>query len=612
MIRVNIPYYKSHNPDKQSAGERKVVEGVSLLDDYKLFAALDAVIYLKGGGLDATKGAAKSAYGERIFCNSNLHLSAEEWAHVIAHCMLHNYFGHYDKDKMPDDGNGINIGVWNKACDIYVERFLRDVRLGMPIADDPAKKYRFKMDDEVKIYERLIHLGDDGENQEYGTAGLRQMDMAGLNNPVCHPDGRNPYVEQFGNTLSSLTASAVVTSGGHAWDEKKDSSIIKAARWFISHYPLLGGIAASFKIIEDYSVCEKNEVQIAAVNIYGGEIYTNPASGYNEEEWKFILAHEFLHAGLQHDIRCQGRNAYIWNCAVDYVVNGWLKEMEIGIMPEGVLYDEKFKNVSAETVYDILMSDIRRSLRLQTLRGYHKGDLMKGTGYSFGSFLDGLDMDEYYRSALEQGLEYHQMERGRGYIPAGLIQEIRALAVPPIGWKVKLAEWFQERFPLEEKQRSYARPSRRQSATPDIPRPGYRENSVDANSRTFGVVVDTSGSVSNREIGMALGAIASYAVSREVRFVRVVFCDADAYDCGYMSAEDIAGRVEIKGRGGTELQPAVNLLENADDFPPQAPILLITDGEIEKRIMIHRDHAWLLPKHCKLPFKTNKPVFQFE
>jgi hypothetical protein len=53
-------------------------------------------------------------------------------------------------------------------------------------------------------------------------------------------------------------------------------------------------------------------------------------------------------------------------------------------------------------------------------------------------------------------------------------------------------------------------------------------------------------------------------------------------------------------------------LENADDFPPQAPILLITDGEIEKRIMIHRDHAWLLPKHCKLPFKTNKPVFQFE
>ena len=39
-------------------------------------------------------------------------------------------------------------------------------------------------------------------------------------------------------------------------------------------------------------------------------------------------------------------------------------------------------------------------------------------------------------------------------------------------------------------------------------------------------------------LGKGLGAIASYAASRDVPAVRVVFCDAVAYDAGYMDAAD--------------------------------------------------------------------------
>ena len=65
------------------------------------------------------------------------------------------------------------------------------------------------------------------------------------------------------------------------------------------------------------------------------------------------------------------------------------------------------------------------------------------------------------------------------------------------------------------------------------------------------------------QIGLALGAIASYAVSKDVPFVRIIFCDAEATDAGYMAPEDIAGRVEITGRGGTALQSGVDALERA-------------------------------------------------
>ena len=110
----------------------------------------------------------------------------------------------------------------------------------------------------------------------------------------------------------------------------------------------------------------------------------------------------------------------------------------------------------------------------------------------------------------------------------------------------------------------------------------------------------------------ALGAIASYSEAKEVPYARVVFCDAEAYDAGYISPGDIAGRVEVKGRGGTVLQPAVDLLQHAEDFPKDAPILLITDGMIESDLSIKREHAYLLPRGGRLPFRAKGQVFYFE
>lgn len=181
--------------------------------------------------------------------------------------------------------------------------------------------------------------------------------------------------------------------------------------------------------------------------------------------------------------------------------------------------------------------------------------------------------------------------------------------MPPIPWEVELAEWFDAQFPPLEKHRTYARPSRRQGATPDIPRPSYTLQERDLTSRTFGVVIDTSGSMSTKQIGLALGAIASYAVSKDVPYVRLIFCDAKATDAGYLPPEEIAGKVEVTGRGGTVLQPGVDTLEEAKYFPINGPILVITDGYIEPDLKIKREHAFLIPKGNRLPFTPKGKVF---
>ena len=180
---------------------------------------------------------------------------------------------------------------------------------------------------------------------------------------------------------------------------------------------------------------------------------------------------------------------------------------------------------------------------------------------------------------------------------------------PPIPWQAKLAEWIQERFPLPERKRTYARPSRRQSATPDLPRPRFVEPEDQRATRTFGVIIDTSASMRRDELGKALGAVVSYSQAQAVRQVRLVYCDATPYDEGFVAIDTLAVRTTVRGRGGTVLQPAVALLESRRDFPKDSPILIITDGMCEPQLAVTRDHAFLLVPGGRLPFVTRKPVF---
>lgn len=602
---------RSKSGGKKNIKLEQLEQGIAFCEKNSLFGRMSGYIRIRDSQtLGKSSTAIVTKYGE-ILLNQDVSLSLKQWGYVIAHCKLHLAFGHFDKEKMPENCEKL---LWNFACDIFVAKFLADIKFGEAICPNPVDVLSGSLNDERKIYTDLqerFSAEEERISNIYGTAiGL---DMVGLENPNVYDkekNQRNLFTTQFAYALSSAVTDTVGKAGGYI-DNDHMSKGREAAKWFINHYPLLGSLASSFEIIEDYTLCVQEEIHIAGVNCSAGEIYLNPAANLRTEELKFVMAHEFLHAGLGHQERCKGRNLYLWNVACDYVINGWLYEMRIGKMPEGVLYDENLKNKSAEEIYDLILEDMRKYLKMDTLRGYGKCDMMDGRARGINrKQVSGMTMDEFCRNALMQGLEYQQ-SYASGYLPAGLIEEIRSLAMPPIRWDVELAKWFEEQFPYKDKIRTYARPSRRQGATPEIPRPRYVQSEHGQNARTFGVVLDTSGSMSTKMVGMALGSFASYASVREVPYVRVVFCDADAYDAGYLSPEDVAGRVEVKGRGGTRLQPGIDLLESAKDFPKDGPILIITDGECEENLVIHRKHAYLIPQGKSLPFRAKGKVFYF-
>ena len=607
--------------EKKSKSEEKLMQGVFMIEQHILFGKLLGRLCYRDNSQSGKETAAFVKSKGEIYLNRDYYLEPKQWMRVIAHCLLHPAFGHFDAEKMPGcilDKEGKIIcppvfdkRLWNLACDIYIEKFLNDMKFGEPIAEGLLPE-GISLDDEKKIYAGLIEKGVTGDTQRFGTASLRGMDMQGLEKPLTY-DGKsyNYFTGFFSDALIESLSDAVSLSGGHGSIKKKAANPIDYEfSWFLNSFPLLGGVAAYFELVKDPCICQREEISIAAVDVVNGVIYVNQAAGLTNMEIRFVIAHEFLHAGLCHHERCQGRDKYLWNIACDFVINGWLVDMKVGEMPDGVLYDEKYKDWSAESIYDELIKELRKSSRLNTFRGYGQGDIIEGSKSDI-DIKGGMSLDEFCKSALSQGLEYHKSMK-RGLVPAGLVEEISALAMPAIPWDVQLARWFDEFFLPVEKRYTYARPSRRQGASPDIPRPSYAKFEIDDLSRTFGVVIDTSGSMSAKMIGMALGSIASYATAKDVPFVRVVFCDARTYDAGYLSPEDIAGMVEVKGRGGTRLQPAIDLLERAKDFPKDGTILIITDGMIEDNLKIRNEHAFLLPEGRRLPFKARGKVFRFE
>jgi predicted metal-dependent peptidase len=570
-----------------------------------------------------------------LFKNTEIDGDPQEWAWVYTHLLLHLGLGHLGREMLTESAailpdNTVDP-AYAAACDVAVNRFAEAARIGKPLVWLPT----FPGSDETTLLRQWRLTGVPAEFRTCGTAGERPCLVIPEDyhrpQPVTPWHHHASYPDLFAAGLADAVALAVeqaAESRGQAVRGKAMRAWDHALGWFVSSYPLLGAVAAGLTLVADPELARSWDISIAAVNAEYGEIYINPYATLSSEEWRFVLAHEMLHAALRHGDRADGRDHYLWNVACDYVINGWLVDMAVGYMPEDSLYDPDVAGLSAESVYDTLVTDLRRARKLTTFGGRQVGDVLgdwlsapaaeqrrssrRETAaplpWQRADRVRSTTLDDFYRRALATGLEYHH-NNGRGLLPAGLEQEIRALDHPPLAWDARLARWFDEHVRPPESARSYARASRRQASTPDIPRPGRVHPEQLDKRPTFGVVLDTSGSMNAELLGKALGAIASYAMARDVPAARVVFCDAVAYDAGYLPVEEIAGRVKVRGRDGTILQPGVNLLERAKDFPATGPILIITDAECDV-VRVKREHAFLIPAGAKLPFTPRGPLFR--
>jgi hypothetical protein len=220
--------------------------------------------------------------------------------------------------------------------------------------------------------------------EEFGCLDVTPPDRVSTRFPRPAPPR---WTDLFAAGLANAAVAAVDIAGGarkQLTDARPTRSVWDLAlSWFVSSYPLLGALASGMKVVADADLAQGWDISIAAVDASVGEIYVNPRARLSPAEWRFVLAHEMLHAALRHGDRADGRDPYLWNVAADFVVNGWLVEMGVGVAPDGVLHDPELAGLSVESVYDRITTDLRRYRKLATLRGRGSdllGDPSRGPG----------------------------------------------------------------------------------------------------------------------------------------------------------------------------------------------------------------------------------------
>ena len=87
----------------------------------------------------------------------------------------------------------------------------------------------------------------------------------------------------------------------------------------------------------------------------------NPAfiAGLIQAHVDFFLMHEINHPMLLHHIRRGNRDHKLWNVACDYADNALLYQEGFDV-PKDALLDERFFKLTAEEIYDILLSEIKQ------------------------------------------------------------------------------------------------------------------------------------------------------------------------------------------------------------------------------------------------------------
>lgn len=544
-----------------------------------------------------------------ILVQHNKQAALNEWFFFTQHLIYHIALGYL---RPPDDCPDPDL--WRLACEILINN-----QAGAPLFSQPEGFPRYSSfrlatlgKSGTLTIEKLMEVIDGSDAPQYklwrSPAGIRTWDIL---------DTSDQAIQRY---RGMYALHQVKQLQPHAEIQRRytESVITHAYHWVEAHFPLLSAATAEFTL--DFDSAEALNIAIGAVSAINYTIFVNPNAQLTEMEWRWVLVHEILHVVLEHHKRLKDRNPLLWNVACDYVINNWLEQMGVGMRPQGTLYQEDYKGRDAESIYnELLENGGNDQVKVVSFRGEGLGDMLdidpeyKPNVPSQGvrTFLRRNTARQMAQNAARKMLEDQSNGIQRGTLPGDLVEQLglrsglsQQVKVPE--WKAELAEWFTIQFTPKPPRRSYQRLSRRQSAAPHIPLAGRAQ--LDFVSPTFGVVLDTSGSMNHELLQAGLAAVVAFSSRHDVTHVRLVMCDTRPYDEGFIPIETLKKPYTIRGRGGTVLQPAVELLQSARDFPESAPILIITDGAIDI-LTIEHEHAYLLPGNGKLPFEPQGPVF---
>jgi len=252
-----------------------------------------------------------------------------------------------------------------------------------------------------------------------------------------------------------------------------------------------------------------------------------------------LIVHELWHTGYDHMSRRFTRDPDIWNWAADYVVNLPIKDDGYDMDSlGGCLIDEKYRNMSTEQVYDILLKDTKKI----PIPGGFTGDIREVDSAKSSNIT----------SKIIAARQSAQKNQDAGALPGEITILIDEFLSPVLPWKQLLSRFFTE---LAKDDYSFRRPSRRQEEE-------YLPSMISDNGLEHLIYFfDVSGSVCNEDIKRFNSEVKYIHEDLVPKNLTVVTFDTKIRNVLSFSEGDPFEKIKITGRGGTDLAPVHKYIE---------------------------------------------------
>jgi len=280
----------------------------------------------------------------------------------------------------------------------------------------------------------------------------------------------------------------------------------------------------------------------------------------NPEERLFLLVHEVLHVAYMHMIRLGDRDPRLFNMAADYAINGFLIERGF-TMPKDGLYDPKYKGMSTEAIYALLLKENPDNLPELPME-----DLMapaEGTDGQEGE--TGLQ-DQIEELLIRAQIQSKMADEKPGSIPGELELFIESLLTPKLPWHKILYKYL---LSITKDDYSYKRPNKRY--LPEY----YLPSLYSEGMGKLAIAVDISGSVTDLEFKQFITEVGAMLKQLKPSEISLILFDTEIKSITSIKSMNDLMKVKFVGRGGTDIYP---ILQHLDKTKPQISVIF-TDGD---------------------------------
>jgi predicted metal-dependent peptidase len=360
----------------------------------------------------------------------------------------------------------------------------------------------------------------------------------------------------------------------------------KAFTQIITNYGFFAELLFNLKIME---TDDRSGIDTMATDGKAIGYSANFVKKLTEPEIMFVLVHEVMHNANFHFARQGVRDQQLWNVAADYAINIMIDDMSRDVQgvtakltpPKGVLLDEKYRNMSAEQIYEELEKQGKKGQKGQGDDGGGQGQGKPGKGgggpggmpgdirspgsisgeeiYKPGKGEEGQGNPDIEKAGGEdqlkkvwQDVRNNAAVKNAGTGSVSLDRWLRKLNKPKINWRAELKKFVATVY--DELDYQY---SNRRFIWQNMHLPGPFEADKGSYQNVI-IAIDTSGSISDDTLGKFASEMLKLFKQYNILQCHVVWCDDEITNVQTFDVADKSfnlNKLQPKGGGGTSFKP---------------------------------------------------------